>query len=277
MGGSNSGRGGTVAGSRARDRVRRAIGVLTVTFLLGAAVAVGGGLARPGAAAPPEMPTPVASHQPETTEGPNAAPARTIAPTPAPPPTAPPNGGSSAGRPAIALTARPAADGGFLVTEVVTLPAAATEAVLRPPSIADAGTGFERLRPVAIDVEVRAGGQVLPVPNGPVRDEVTVRWAAPTADLRLRYRLGWVSVVSAHARAGRSLGAFGPLLGGMPADLPVTVVVRGPTLLSLTCPQLPLARSACSTGAAPTFATSRPLPYDRSRVVVQYDRPKPRR
>lgn len=269
-----------MAGSRARDRLRRAVGVLTVATLLGAAVAVGDGLARPGAAARPDPRTPAASHGPETTDGPTTAPARTIAPTPAPTTVAPPSGrgGSrTASRPGIAITARPHIDGSFLVTEVVTLPAAATEAVLRPPSIGDAGAGFERLRPVAIDVEIRAGGQVLPVPNGPVRDQVTVRWAEPTAELRLRYRLIRVSVASAHARSGRSLATFGPLVGGMPADLPVTVVVRGPTLLSLTCPQLPLARSACGAGAVPAFATSRPLPFDRSRVLVQYDLPKPRR
>lgn len=261
-----------MAGSRARDRVRRAVGALTVATLFGAAVAVGGGLTRPGAAAPPEAPPPAAGRDPETT----AAPARTISPTPAPPTTAPPSGSGTESRPGIAITARPHLDGSFLVTEVITLPAAVTEAVLRPPSISDGGTGFERLRPVAIDVEVRAGGQVLPVPDGPVRDEVTVRWAGPTAELRLSYRLMRVSVVSAHARAGRSLATFGPLIGEMPADLPVTVVVRGPTLLSLTCPQLPLARSACGAGAVPKLETSRPLPFNRSRVLVQYDRPKRR-
>jgi hypothetical protein len=72
------------------------------------------------------------------------------------------------------------------------------------------------------------------------------------------------------------VAAFGSLLDGMPADLPVKVVVTGRTVLSLTCPQLPLARLACGAGAAPKFWTLRPIPFDRSRVLVQYDQPASR-
>jgi hypothetical protein len=59
----------------------------------------------------------------------------------------------------------------------------------------------------------------------------------------------------------------------MPADLPVTVVVTGKTVLSLTCPQLPLAKMACGAGAVPLFRTLNRSPFGRSRVLVQYDRP----
>ena len=82
-------------------------------------------------------------------------------------------------------------------------------------------------------------------------------------------------MASAPAKTGRSLAVFGSLLGQMPADLPVTVVVTGRTLLSLTCPQLPLAELSCGAGIAPKFWTLRPIPFDRSRVQVQYDRPAP--
>jgi len=51
------------------------------------------------------------------------------------------------------------------------------------------------------------------------------------------------------------------------------VVVTGRTVLSLTCPQLPLARLSCGAGIAPKFWTLRPIPFDRSQVLVQYDRP----
>ncbi len=110
-----------------------------------------------------------------------------------------------------------------------------------------------------------------------------MRWDSPTQQLQLRYRLTEVSVASAtrpglgtSARAGagrRTVAAFGSLLGGMPADLPVTVVVTGKTVLSLTCPQLPLAKMACGAGAVPRFRTLNPIPFGRSRVLVQYDRP----
>ena len=77
-----------------------------------------------------------------------------------------------------------------------------------------------------------------------------------------------MNVASAHAKPGRALAAFGSLLDRMPADLPVTVVVTGKTVLSLTCPQLPLATMACGAGKAPQFRTLQPIPFDRSRVLV---------
>ena len=247
--------------SRARDLVRRSIGAVIVTGLLGAAVAVGAGLTVPGSAASPVAGTPA------------SIPVRTISPTPTTAPVPTPTGREPAGPPGIAISARPEADGSFLVSEVITLPAPATEAVLRPPWIGDAGTGFGRLQPTATNVEVNAGGQVVAVPDGPIRSDVTLRWASPTSTLELRYRLTQVSVASAPAKTGRLLAVFGSLLGQMPADLPVSAVVTGRTLLSLTCPQLPLAELSCGAGIAPKFWTLRPIPYERSRVQVQYDRP----
>lgn len=241
--------------SRARDLARRSIGAVVVAGLLGAAVAVGAGLTVSGSAAQPVAGTPA------------GVPVRTIASTrEATPSDAPAPAG-------IAITARPEADGSFLVTETVTLPAPATEAVLRAPWIADAGTGFDRLRPAAVELEVSAGGQALAAPDGSVAGEVTLRWDVPSTSLRLRYRLTQVSVASAPAKAGRTLAVLGSLLGRLPADLPVTVVVGGRTVLSLTCPQLPLAEMSCGAGIAPKFWTLHPIPYDRSRVQVQYDRP----
>ena len=247
--------------SRARDVVRRSIGAVIVTSLLGAAVVVGAGLTIPGSAAAPVVGTPA------------SVPVRTISPTPRISPVPTPAGREAPGQPGIAISARPEADGSFLVSEVVTLPAPVTEAVLRAPWIGDAGTGFERLQPTAMNVEVSAGDQVLAPPDGPIRDEVMLRWDSPTASLQLRYRLTQVSVASAPAKAGRSLAVFSSMLGQMPADLPVTVVVTGRTLLSLTCPQLPLAELSCGAGIAPKFWTLDPIPFVRSRVQVQYDRP----
>ena len=247
--------------SRARDLVRRSIGAVIVTGLLGAAVAVGVGFPTPGSAAAPVAGTP------------SSVPVRTIAPTPRATPTPTASDSETATSPGIAISARPEADGSFLVSEVITLPSPVTEAVLRSPWIGDAGTGFERLRPTAMNVEVTAGDQVMAVPDGPIRDEVTLRFDAPTSTLRLHYRLTQVSVGSAAAKKGRRLAVFSSLLGRMPADLPVTVVVTGRTLLSLTCPQLTLAELSCGAGIAPKFWTLRPIPFDRSRVQVQYDQP----
>ena len=292
-----------MTGSRTREIVRRSLGALTVTALLGAAVAVAAGLSWPGPvratdAVPASTLPPPASRQP--TAGSTVSPTRTVVPTrtispirpsspspaqqrqparhhrPRKPSTSPtPTQSASApvGNPGIAMTARPDPDGSFFVSEVITLPAAVTEVAVRPASIGDAGIGFERLRPTATNVEVTAGGQALVVPDGPITSEVTLHWASPTKQVQLRYRLSQVSVASAHAKPGRALAAFGSLLGRMPADLPVTVVVTGKTVLSLTCPQLPLATMTCGAGKAPQFRTLQPIPFDRSRVLVQYDRP----
>jgi hypothetical protein len=289
-----------VPGSRVREIVRRSLGALTVTALLGAAVAVAAGLSWPGpvratdavpaSTLPPQAslhptagstmsPTrtavPTRTISPTRTSSPtrSTAPARAISPTPKTSPTPTQSASAPVGNPGIAMTARPDPDGSFFVSEVITLPAAVTEVAVRPASIGDAGIGFERLRPTATNVEVTAGGQALVVPDGPITSEVTLHWASPTKQLQLRYRLSQVNVASAHAKPGRALAAFGSLLGRMPADLPVTVVVTGKTVLSLTCPQLPLATMTCGAGKAPQFRTLQPIPFDRSRVLVQYDRP----
>jgi hypothetical protein len=271
-----------VPGFRVREIVRRSLGALTVTALLGAAVAVSAGLSWPGTvratdgALASAVPSP-ASRQP--TAGPSASatrtivPTRTISPTPKTSPTPPKSASAPVGNPGIAITASPDPDGSFLVSEVITLPEAVTEVGVRPASIGDAGTGFERLRPTAINVELTASGQALIAPDGPITSEVTLRWGSPTHQVQLRYRLSGVSVASARAKPGRALAAFGSLLDRMPANLPVTVVVTGNTVLSLTCPQLPLATMACGAGKTPQFQTLHPIPFDRSRVLVQYDRP----
>jgi len=289
-----------VTASRTREIVRRSLGAVTVTALLGAAVAVAAGLSWPGPvratdAVPASTLPPPASRQPTAgstmsptrtivptrtisptrTSSPtrSTAPARATSPTPKTSPTPTQSASAPVGNPGIAMTARPNPDGSFFVSEVIILPAAVTEVAVRPASIGDAGIGFERLRPAATNVEVTAGGQGLVVPDGPITSEVTLHWASPTKQLQLRYRLSQVNVASAHAKPGRALAAFGSLLGRMPADLPVTVVVTGKTVLSLTCPQLPLATMTCGAGKAPQFRTLQPIPFDRSRVLVQYDRP----
>jgi hypothetical protein len=271
-----------VTGFRAREIARRSVGALTVITLLGTAVAVASGLSWPGTVramddAPPRTAPSPAAHQP--TAGPSASPARpsvptrTIVPTPKTSPNPTQSTSAPVGNPGIAITARPNPDGSFLVSEVITLPEALTEVEVRPASIGDAGVGFKQLRPMASNVELTAGGQTLVVPDGPVTGEVTLRWGAPAQQVQLRYRLSGVSIASAHAKPGRTLAAFGSLLYRMPANLPVTVVVPGKTVLSLTCPQLPLATMACGAGKAPQFRTLQPIPFDRSRVLVQYDRP----
>ena len=289
-----------MTGSRTREIVRRSLGALTVTALLGAAVAVAAGLSWPGpvratdavpaSSVPPpgsRQPTAGSTMSPTRTTVPtrtisptrpsspsrSTAPTRAISPTPKTSPTPTQSANAPVGNPGIAMTARPDPDGSFFVSEVITLPAAVTEVAVRPASIGDAGIGFGRLRPTATNVDVTAGGQALVVPDGPITSEVTLHWSSPTKQVQLRYRLSQVSVASAHAKPGRALAAFGSLLGRMPADLPVTVIVTGKTVLSLTCPQLPLATMTCGAGKAPQFRTLQPIPFDRSRVLVQYDRP----
>ncbi len=266
-----------MAGARTRDAVRRSVGALALTALLCAAVAVGAGLTWPGSAASsarlPASAIPPSAPSQSTLVRPSPSPARTILPTQRSSPTPLARPSATVGTSGIAITTRPDSDGSFLVSEVITLPAPVTDAVLRPPSIGDAGTRFKQLRPTAMQVQVSAGGQPVAVPDGPVRSEVMLRWDSPTRQLQLRYRLTQVSVASRPAKAGRTVAALGSLLDRMPADLPVKVVVTGRTVLSLTCPQLPLTRLSCGAGAAPKFWTLRAIPFGRSRVLVQYDRP----
>ena len=176
-----------MAGARTRDAVRRSVGALTLTALLGTAVAVGAGLTWPGSAALsarlPASTVPPSASSESTVVPPSPSPARTILPNPGTSPTPMARRSATVGASGVAITTRPDSDGSFLVSEVITLPVPVTEAVLRPPSIGDAGTRFMQLRPTAIQVQVGAGGQPVAVPDGAVRREVMLRWDSPTRQL----------------------------------------------------------------------------------------------
>ena len=256
-----------MAGARARDALRRSVGALTVTALLGAAVAVGAGLTWPGSAAPS---------------------ART--PASAIPPLAPSQSTLSAAscrRPARSCrhrgrrrrrwrararpSARPASPsppvpspmGSFLVSEVITLPAPATEAVLRPPSIGNAGTRFKQLRPTATQIEVSAGGQPLAVPDGPVHSQVNASLGLthPAATTALPPDAGQRGQPTRQGRPhrGRSQLTARPdacrAAGQGGRDRPD----RG--AVAHLSPASAGEELRCGAGAAPKFWTLRPIPF----------------
>ena len=154
-----------MTGSRAREIVHRSLGALTVITLLGAAVAVSTGLSWPGTVRAtddaPARAAAIAGLAPTHRPPPRRRPARLCRPArcaegPRKPkkkkkkkrsPNPPQSASAPVGNPGITITARPNPDGSFLVSEVITLPAALTEVEVRPAPIGDAGIGFKRLRP----------------------------------------------------------------------------------------------------------------------------------
>lgn len=215
----------------------------------------------------------VAPPDPVRTVPTSRGPTKTTASDPGPPPGSGdrPTTGPGITEPGILLTASPASDGSFDVSELVLLPESQAELSLRPPPISQAGNEFRSSSPVATAVQVTAGDQPVVLPSDTLRAAVTLPLGSSEKRFELRYRLAGVTIRSIPSKAGRALAAIGPLTGRVAPDLPVAVSVVGIGVRNLDCRQLSLGQRACATGELPDLRVNRMLPWTRSVVVVQLD------
>ena len=176
------------------------------------------------------------------------------------------------GRLQAVVIASPAQDGSFDVSERIRLPIPVGVLTLRPAAVDRAGHQFAAATAAATDVQVSAGGQPVAVPGSKV--DATVNLPVTAADqFELRYRLTDVTIRSTPSTAGRALAAIGPLTGGVDDDLPVLFIVSGGTVLSLSCPLLPLAQQACGSRAQTGPSIQRELPWQLALTSVQLNLP----
>ena len=256
-------------GSRLSRALRRALGGLLVAGLLVTALAfyiyspyltltaaTGG---TPTAAGP-------ASSLVRPAETPTSGPWST--PVPSPTASASDPGGE---QPGIRLVATVRTGEVFEVTETVRLPAPVTELTLAPPDLRSAGRGLRAAQPVASDLAVRAGDGSVALPRRTTRREMTVTLRRPTDRFVVRYRLHGTIRINEPSRAGRALGAVGPLVSGLPADLPVAASFPGEAVRNLRCAGLPVAEQACFAGRRPHVRVNQNLPLHAALVLVQLD------
>jgi hypothetical protein len=175
----------------------------------------------------------------------------------------------------VNLSAAPSADGSFKVAESVIFDEPVTTLQLRVPPISEGGSTFGHMQPRAVAVQIIADGQPVVVPGGQVTKEVSLPLAAPTSEVLLRYRLTGATARTPGSTAGRALAALGPIVAGVPANMPVAISIRGRTVLNLRCPHLKLGDQACSTGSNGNLRVSRLLPWQQSVIVIQLNLPRP--
>ena len=173
------------------------------------------------------------------------------------------------------LSAAPGADGSFKVAESVILDKPVTTLQLRVPPISEGGSTFGSMQPRVVAVQISAGGRAVVVPGGQVTRDVSLPLAAPTSKVLLRYRLTGVTARTPGSTAGRALAALGPIVAGVPGNMPVAISVPGRTVLNLRCPHLRLGDEACSTGSNGNFRVSHLLPWKQSVIVIQFNLPGP--
>jgi len=172
--------------------------------------------------------------------------------------------------PGIVMVISPSLSGDLQVTETVRLADPTDTLVVGPPKVSRAGSQFDDVMATASAVRLRSPNQVLSFPQGPVDGRTRVP-VPSTATAEISYRLTGATVRSAPSRPGRASGVISPLLRGLDDDLPVHVVVTGPTVLNLACPLLPAAEQACRDGSALAAQTDSPLPFSDAVVTVQLD------
>jgi hypothetical protein len=264
--------------------VRRAIGGLVTLALLVAAVGfylasprlaanagpppgnnadpAGSPSSEPSAASPqPATPVPT---QTETTPGGESPRDRKLPPGP---------GGRE---PGIRITAIPTVQGPFEVVETLRLAEPVSALTLAPPDLTPATSSLPGTHPVADALRVTANGHPVRLPTRRVSRPIEVLPSGPTDLFELHYRLRGVTVLNTPSSAGRALGGLGPLVTGVPDELPVAITVRGHSVLNLSCPRLPIANQACAVGARPRMRVDRNLTRRDALVLVQFNIPATR-
>jgi len=181
-----------------------------------------------------------------------------------------PESGPGVDRPGVLLIAVPDATGSFEVTERLRLARPTGTLTVAPPDISRAGAVFRDANVTATELQVSAGDQPVLVP-ATVEQAVTVR--AEGDRFTLRYRLDGVTVRSRPSTAARALAAIGPMSSRLPADLPVVVILSGPTVLGIDCPLQPLSTQSCGVGGAPRWTLAAPLQAHAALATVQFDLP----
>ncbi len=260
----------TVVGHPRAAGLRRAIGLILVAGLCVSAVTFyrDAELPRSAPSVAGSAPVATAVHTPAASPSPQppatTAPAKTKLPK-----------GPGTTEPGILLMASPLRDGSFEIAEIVLLSAPTSSIRLGPPRLTLAGSRFARAQPVASQVQVSAGTQPVLVPGGRVMQRTDLALNAPAGQIELRYNLSGVTLRSTPSRAGRALAALSPLVGGVPDDLPVVLMVSGSTVLNIECPVLPLRERACSIGRPPHLRAKPKLPWRSAVIVVQFDLPRP--
>ena len=180
-----------------------------------------------------------------------------------------PESGPGIDEPGVLLIAVPDATGSFEVTERLRLARPTATLTVAPLDVSRAGAIFRDADVTATDVQVSAGDQPVVVPST-VERALTLAVAGDR--FTLRYRLDGVTVRSRPSTAARALAAIGPLSSRLPAELPVVVIVSGPTVLGINCPLRPLAAQSCGIGGAPRW-TLRTARANAALAMVQFDLP----
>jgi len=174
--------------------------------------------------------------------------------------------------PGILFIASPAPDGSFDVVERVWLASGVSSLTLRPAPVGGAGRQFATATAGASDVRVRAGDQLIVLPQGTVGAETVVP-VQNVARFELQYRLTDVTVRSTPSTAGRALAALGPLTALADQDLPVLTIVPGETVLGLYCPLLPFNQQSCGGQASTGSGAERELLARAALTTVQFNLP----
>jgi hypothetical protein len=258
---------------------RRALGSLVTLTLLAAAIGfylasprlhVTSGSGPATNAEPARTQSPTESASPDSTPTATPTPTATQAPGSSDDRNLPPGpGGSESG---IQLVAATTSDGEFDIIETVRLAQPVVRVTLAPPDLRPLAGDLKRKRPVAQALTVRVEGHRIKAPKRTVRQATELTFTRPTDLFELHYRVQGATVASKPSRAGRLLGAVGPLTR-VPDDLPVAITVKGHSVLNLSCPCLSLEDQACAAGDVPTMRVDQYLARRDALVLVQFDIP----
>jgi len=195
-----------------------------------------------------------------------ATPSPTV-PTPAPPANQP------RALPGIRLVATPQSDGTFEVVETITVRKPTDRLVLAAPTPAGTGANFAAFRPHADTIQVRVGGQPVPMRPAEVGEQRVILLRSPADRIELRYRLTGAIIRSVPSRPNRALGLVGPLTAGIDGSLPASLTIG--RARNLLCPLLHLDQQRCAAEDSRGL-TSRPgLAARVATIVVQLDLPRP--
>lgn len=181
-----------------------------------------------------------------------------------------PEDGPGVTEPGVLLVATPQADGSVDVQETVYFADAQDVVTFDPADASRAGAVFDGEVRV-IDLQVSDPGGPVVVPGSAITGELAIP-VSSTDRVDLSYRVLGTVARSAPSATRRALMAVAPSV--RVSDLPVQVLVPGPSVRNVTCPLLPVSERLCGAGTTPDLRVAEALPAAEAVVVAQVDLPR---
>lgn len=171
------------------------------------------------------------------------------------------------------ISARVSGPDTILISESVRVAEPISVLVITLPDFKGVGGQLSSLTPALADVQISAGGQMVPILKDRVDKPLRLDLPAPATSIEVRYVLTSGIVRTLPSKAGRALAGLRPVVeAGETA--PVAYVFGGEEIVGVSCPDLGPTKYACAEGKPGQLTVRAPPPRSQSLALLQINLPR---